>query len=90
MTASCHTVWHTPRVSDEQDNSTDPGQAAPAGGEGTVRTFIPAGRTEADTALSIRNNKPEEQTVPVEIGGRRGPDPTRFGDWELKGRCIDF
>jgi hypothetical protein len=27
---------------------------------------------------------------PREVGGRDGPDPTRFGDWELKGRCIDF
>ena len=27
----------------------------------------------------------------VEIGGRRdGPDPTRYGDWEKNGRCIDF
>ena len=25
-----------------------------------------------------------------EIGGPAGPDPTRFGDWERKGRCIDF
>ena len=26
-----------------------------------------------------------------EIGGRRdGPDPTRYGDWEKNGRCIDF
>lgn len=25
-----------------------------------------------------------------EIGGRQGPDPTRYGDWEKKGRCIDF
>lgn len=25
-----------------------------------------------------------------EIGGRDGPDPTRYGDWEKKGRCIDF
>jgi hypothetical protein len=25
-----------------------------------------------------------------EIGGRAGPDPTRFGDWEKNGRCIDF
>jgi hypothetical protein len=25
-----------------------------------------------------------------EIGGREGPEPTRFGDWELRGRCIDF
>jgi hypothetical protein len=27
---------------------------------------------------------------PVEIGGPTGPEPTRFGDWERKGRCIDF
>ncbi len=27
---------------------------------------------------------------PVEIGGPPGPEPTRFGDWERKGRCIDF
>jgi len=25
-----------------------------------------------------------------EIGGPTGPEPTRFGDWEKKGRCIDF
>jgi Uncharacterized conserved small protein len=28
--------------------------------------------------------------VVEEIGGPAGPDPTRFGDWERKGRCIDF
>lgn len=28
--------------------------------------------------------------VAAEIGGRDGPDPTRFGDWEKDGRCIDF
>ncbi|HEY5264905.1 MAG TPA: DUF1674 domain-containing protein [Steroidobacteraceae bacterium] len=27
---------------------------------------------------------------PLEVGGRDGPEPTRFGDWELRGRCIDF
>jgi hypothetical protein len=27
---------------------------------------------------------------PKEIGGRDGPEPTRFGDWEKAGRCIDF
>ncbi|MCU0754768.1 MAG: DUF1674 domain-containing protein [Xanthomonadales bacterium] len=25
-----------------------------------------------------------------EFGGRNGPEPTRFGDWEKNGRCIDF
>jgi hypothetical protein len=28
--------------------------------------------------------------APREVGGRQGPEPTRFGDWELRGRCIDF
>ena len=27
---------------------------------------------------------------PREIGGRKGPDPVRYGDWEKNGRCIDF
>ena len=26
----------------------------------------------------------------TEIGGPTGPEPTRYGDWERKGRCIDF
>jgi len=28
--------------------------------------------------------------APREIGGPAGLEPTRFGDWERKGRCIDF
>ena len=28
--------------------------------------------------------------VQKEIGGRDGPEPTRYGDWEKNGRCIDF
>jgi len=27
---------------------------------------------------------------PREIGGRDGPEPTRYGDWEKNGRCVDF
>jgi hypothetical protein len=30
------------------------------------------------------------RSQPKEIGGRDGPEPTRFGDWEKAGRCIDF
>lgn len=25
-----------------------------------------------------------------EIGGPKGPEPTRYGDWEINGRCTDF
>ena len=28
--------------------------------------------------------------MPAEVGGRGGADPARFGDWEVKGRAIDF
>nr|XP_033791663.1 succinate dehydrogenase assembly factor 4, mitochondrial [Geotrypetes seraphini] len=28
--------------------------------------------------------------VSKERGGPRGPEPTRYGDWERRGRCIDF
>ena len=28
--------------------------------------------------------------MPKEIGGPKGPEPTRYGDWEQKGRCTDF
>ena len=30
------------------------------------------------------------QERPTEVGGRKGPEPTRFGDWEKKGIAIDF
>lgn len=28
--------------------------------------------------------------VTGEVGGPRGPEPTRYGDWGFKGRCTDF
>lgn len=34
--------------------------------------------------------KPKEEQKPNEIGGPKGLEPTRYGDWEQKGRCIDF
>jgi hypothetical protein len=33
---------------------------------------------------------PAKPGAPAEIGGPAGPEPTRYGDWERKGRCIDF
>ena len=36
------------------------------------------------------DNPPQDETRPKEVGGRGGLDPTRYGDWEKAGRCIDF
>ncbi|MBN9478612.1 MAG: DUF1674 domain-containing protein, partial [Bordetella sp.] len=31
-----------------------------------------------------------DDALPPEVGGRKGPEPTRFGDWEKKGLAVDF
>lgn len=46
--------------------------------------------TESDQAPAVPVATRDEATRPVEIGGRDGPEPTRYGDWEKNGRCIDF
>ena len=38
-----------------------------------------------DACLAVHKARPAP-----EIDGPSGPEPTRFGDWERKGRCIDF
>ncbi|WP_458093983.1 succinate dehydrogenase assembly factor 4 [Roseomonas sp. WA12] len=35
-------------------------------------------------------NPAAKPPLPPEIGGPTGPEPTRFGDWERKGRVSDF
>jgi hypothetical protein len=35
-------------------------------------------------------SRPEGHALPPEIGGPTGPEPTRYGDWERKGRVSDF
>jgi hypothetical protein len=42
----------------------------------------------AITPDSSQDNPPPEK--PKEYGGPKGPEPTRYGDWEKAGRCIDF
>ena len=59
-----------------QDDST---QAPPPS---TTQAGAPAGPAAAAAAVP--------PSVPREIGGPPGPEPTRFGDWERQGRCIDF
>lgn len=45
-------------------------------------------KTTDKIAELTETNKVQDKVV--EIGGPNGPEPTRFGDWEKKGRCIDF
>jgi len=45
-----------------------------------------AGKTGSEGPKSIGKPGPKV----AEIGGRDGPEPTRYGDWEVKGICSDF
>ena len=41
-------------------------------------------------AKALRESDAEVPKRPREYGGPRGKEPTRYGDWEKNGRCIDF
>lgn len=48
---------------------------------------------EAERALAEaeeRRKKAKAMELPTELGGRDGPEPIRYGDWENKGIAIDF
>ena len=55
----------------------------------------PAGDAKPTADDKARDARQDGKAPPAaakvaEVGGPKGPDPTRYGDWERKGRCIDF
>jgi hypothetical protein len=44
----------------------------------------------ADEAVSSARPSPAGKSASKEIGGRDGLEPTRYGDWDKNGRCVDF
>ncbi|WP_246745760.1 DUF1674 domain-containing protein [Ciceribacter sp. L1K22] len=69
------------------DNDNNAGQTA--SGDGNQKALSPAARRALAEAEARRRDATESQPA-VEIGGRGGSDPARFGDWEINGRAIDF
>ncbi len=57
------------------------------------RRIGPEELAAAAEAKAVTKGKPGEKSPtkkPKEIGGPEGPEPTRYGDWERKGICVDF
>ncbi|XP_075720268.1 succinate dehydrogenase assembly factor 4, mitochondrial [Rhinoderma darwinii] len=55
----------------------------------------PQGRFDETEQIAVEKDplerfKDDINPITREKGGPRGPEPTRYGDWERKGRCIDF
>ena len=51
---------------------------------------LPEAAKRALAEAEERRKKAEATDRPKEIGGRDGPDPSRYGDWEKGGIAIDF
>jgi hypothetical protein len=51
---------------------------------------LPKAAERALAEAAARRKAAATQELPVELGGRDGPEPTRFGDWEKKGIVSDF
>ena len=49
-----------------------------------------AKRALAEAAERRKKAEAEAKEMPPEQGGRNGPEPTRYGDWERKGILSDF
>lgn len=60
--------------------------------ENNDRDLTPAAEPSTDAVDTPPTSEVEsgDNARPQELGGRKGPEPTRYGDWEKNGRCIDF
>ncbi|MEM7722507.1 MAG: DUF1674 domain-containing protein [Pseudomonadota bacterium] len=51
---------------------------------------LPEAAQRALAEAEERRKKAKQSELPTELGGRDGPEPVRYGDWEKKGLAIDF
>lgn len=54
------------------------------------QTELPAAAQRALAEAEERRQKAKDLELDPELGGRDGPEPVRFGDWEKKGIAVDF
>ncbi len=58
--------------------------------DATVKKTVVDIQPVSGVTTTDKTGKDKTATGATEIGGREGPEPTRYGDWEKNGRCIDF
>ncbi|WP_246039934.1 DUF1674 domain-containing protein [Sulfitobacter sabulilitoris] len=51
---------------------------------------MPPAAQRALAEAEARRIEAADLGLPAELGGRDGPEPVRFGDWERKGIAVDF
>ena len=68
---------------------TDTPETEDVPGAAPGKPLTDAARSALTEAAALRAAR-AEAAVPPEQGGPKGPEPTRFGDWERKGIAVDF
>ncbi len=78
---------HSPKPARVTQTGAAPGRAAQAVPPAPTPRPTPSGKPAGEPT-----GKPPTGNTgkPKEIGGPSGPEPTRYGDWERKGICVDF
>jgi hypothetical protein len=76
------------RVQFNTESRVDEGE--PKVGAVAPRRLTAAAQRALAEAEARRKAAAPSSERPVEIGGPKGPEPTRYGDWEVKGRATDF
>ncbi len=61
-----------------------------ADGKDKTGKTLPAAAARALAEAEARRKAQIPAAPPKEVDGRAGPEPTRFGDWEVKGIASDF
>ncbi len=66
-----------------------PTEEQPLDGAAPGKVLTPAARRALQEA-AMRRAAETDHDRPHEVGGPKGPEPTRYGDWERKGIAVDF
>jgi len=90
-------IWHGYAKSEamptdrDQPSPQQPANEAVPDPLGKERPLPPTAERALAEAAARRADREDKATdQPKEVGGRDGPDPTRYGDWEIKGLASDF
>lgn len=65
-------------------------QTVAAPDEAERRASLPPAAQRALEEADARRALQDATAMPRELGGRNGPEPVRYGDWEKKGIAVDF
>ena len=76
-------------MSGPKDSGPAAAHAEPKAGETAKRVLTPQAE-RALAAAAARRQAREQEVLAKEFDGRDGPEPVRFGDWEVKGIATDF